>query len=144
VKKLLLTVYIILVVTASLAARADFVPPVKIKTAIFEYDSQDNVLRMSVLYPNSCVRQARAVLVPTIEENVLLVEVNASRFGDGCVGMGNIMNKEFEVTDIDAGDLKLELQRLHKNVNGVYTIMTRDGSFRQTIDFSTFEINTNP
>jgi hypothetical protein len=121
-KKLLLAIYIILVVTASLASRAD--------------------LRMMVKYPNACVRQARAVLMPSEFENVFYIEANASHFGDGCIRNFAGAITEVEVTDINARALKFELQRLNKDLDGVYTIMTRDGSFKETIDFANLDASS--
>jgi hypothetical protein len=139
-KKLLLAIYIILVVSASLAARAEFVPPLKIQTAKFEYIEQTQTLVMKVVYPNACVRDARAVLSLSPYPNTLFVDVHATRIGDGCIrNVANIVNDEVEVTPIDARALKFELQRLGQDLEGTYTIMTRDGSFRQTIDFSALD-----
>src|SRR5688572_21590976 len=108
-KKLLLATYIILVVTASLASRAETVPPVKLKNAKFLYNSETETLRMVVRYPTSCIRQARAALSLSEYENVVYIDAKASRFGVGCAKTdGNFSAIEIEVKDISAGALKSE------------------------------------
>lgn len=136
-KKLLLAIYIIFVVTASLASRAETVPPiVKIQTAEFQFIEEAQVLRMIVQYPSPCIRGARPVLTPSEYEGVFYIEVAAPRNNFGCIQPSILQGSEIEVKDISLRDLQGQLRRFSLSVDGTYTLISRDGSFEQTIDFS--------
>lgn len=131
-KKLLLAIYIILVVTASLASRAETTTTVKVPASIV-YDDHNNNLIVTVKYPNPCIRDARTILAPTEYSNVFYIEVQGHRIGSCGVMPGYVA---VENRTIDARVLKFELQRLNQDLTGTYTFVTRDGSFHQVIDFA--------
>jgi hypothetical protein len=140
-KKLLLAIYIIFVVTASLASRAETVPPVKLETVSFEYNETAQMLRVVIQYPNQCIRKARVVLTPSEYENVLYVEVKASHHGFGCAKRNSLNATDIEIKDVSARELQAQVRRINHNFEGTYTLVSRDGSFEQTINFA--EVNVS-
>lgn len=139
-KKLLLALYIILVVTASLASRAEAAPMIELRNAQFEYDADANRLSYTVQFPNRCTSQARVVLAPSEFENVFYIQVVAAKLADFCQHLpANEVNALVQTHTVDARVLKFELQRLNADLNGAYMLVSRDGKFQQIIDFAAID-----
>ena len=131
-KKLIISIYVAVVVAISLLAQASFASSnVELHGAYVVLSEDGSKLLAIGRYPNPCISNAEVELVagPT---NTLQLQIKAEKKNDVCIAL---LGDAFKIV-LPVGSLKEKIAKLSIDPNGTYKVVTSDGRFNETIDFS--------
>jgi hypothetical protein len=131
-KKVIISIYVAIVITVSLLAQASFASQdVELHGAYVVLSKDASKLLVLGRYPNPCTANAEIDLVP-VQADTLVIQVRAVKQNDACIAL---LGNSFKIVR-QVATLKEKLAALSMDPNGTYNVVTADGRFSETIDFS--------
>ena len=131
-KKVIISIYVAIVITDSLLAQASFASQdVELNGTYVVLSKDASKLLVLGRYPNPCTSNAEIEIVGA-QDNTVVIQVVAQKQNDACIAL---LGNSFKIVR-QVASLKEQLLSLSIDPNGTYNVVTADGRFSETIDFS--------
>lgn len=131
-KKVIISVYVAIVIAVSLLAQASFAAQeVELNGSYIVLSKDASKLLVIGRYPNPCTSNAEIEIVGA-QDNTLVIQVLAEKSNDACIAL---LGNSFKIVR-QVATLKEQMMALSIDPNGTYNVVSADGRFSETIDFS--------